>query len=261
MKLIKPLIFLRQLPTKLNKFYSKSLGKSLVITNKLKGKKKFNPVTNLDKAFELFIRSNIQKSFPKDAISGEEYKDKFSNNNFKWSIDPIDGTKAFILGIPTWSNLIGLTYKKTSVLGLANFPELNKFYINDAKNSYVFKNSKKYMIKCSRNKNIKKTKVILNLHQFKNNESIIKFLKKFDLASRHSSFDALSYCLLSEGKIDAVIENNLKPHDIIPLIPIIKNAGGCITDWENKSPENGGNILASSSRKIHKKIIRLLKHL
>ena len=71
-------------------------------------------------------------------------------------------------------------------------------------------------------------------------------------------FDALSYCSLAEGKLDVVMETNLKPFDIIPLIPIIQNAGGCISGWKGEPAEKGGNIIASSNRKLHKKILRLI---
>ena len=73
------------------------------------------------------------------------------------------------------------------------------------------------------------------------------------------TLDALSYCFLAEGKIDAVIETNLKPYDIIPLIPIIKKAGGVITTWDNEPAENGGNILATSNSNLHKKILKVIR--
>ena len=75
---------------------------------------------------------------------------------------------------------------------------------------------------------------------------------------RNVSYDALSYCLLAEGKIDVVIESNLKSYDIVPLIPIIKNSGGCISTWKNNSAEEGGNILATSNKKLHKKILKII---
>ena len=135
--------FLKNLPPKLNLFYKKKSRLGVIINNKSKSKKDFDPVTNFDKAFEKFIRSLINKRFPNDSIIGEEFKDKPSSNNLKWSIDPIDGTRAFVIGAPTWSNLVSLSCHNKSILGLANFPELNKFYINDKKKSYVFKNKKK----------------------------------------------------------------------------------------------------------------------
>ena len=143
----KPSRFLKSLPGKLNNFYKKNSKFALKVSNKSKNKKDFDPVTNLDRAFEKYIRSLIHRFFPNDSIIGEEFEDKNSENNYTWSIDPIDGTRAFVIGAPTWSNLIGLSFKNKSLLGLANFPELDKYYINDKKKSYVFKKNKKYILK------------------------------------------------------------------------------------------------------------------
>ena len=85
-------------------------------------------------------------------------------------------------------------------------------------------------------------------------------ITKFGNSLRLSSFDALSYCLLAEGKVEAVIEDNLKPYDILPLIPIIKNSGGIVTNWKNQSAINGGNVLATSNKRLHIKILKILKN-
>ena len=251
--------FLKNLPVKLNLFYTKKSKAGIVVNNKSKSKKDFDPVTNFDKAFEKYIRSLINKKFPNDSIIGEEFKDKFSYNNYKWSIDPIDGTRAFVIGAPTWSNLISLSYKEKSLLGLANFPELSKYYINDKKRSYLYKNKKKFILKSSNNNNLKTVKIIGNFHGTLSYEKQRKVIKKFGWSFRLAGFDALNYCLLAEGKVDAVVEANLKPYDILPLIPIIKNSGAIVSNWENQAAENGGNILATSNRKLHKKILKLLK--
>jgi myo-inositol-1(or 4)-monophosphatase len=254
-----PYLFLKNFPQKLNDHYRKKSQFNLKVTNKSKNKKDYDPVTNFDKAFEKYIRSIIHKSFPHDSIVGEELKDKYSSNNYKWSIDPIDGTRAFIIGAPTWSNLISLSYKEKPILGLANFPELNKFYINDQKNSYVFKNKKKFKLKSSNNNSLKTIKIIGNFHGTLSYEKQKKIIKKFGWSFRLAGFDALNYCLLAEGKVDAVIEANLKPYDILPLIPIIKNSGSIVTNWNNEPAEIGGNILATSNIKLHNKILKLLK--
>ena len=255
----KPYFFLKNFQQKLNNYYQKKLQSNLKITNKSKSKKDYDPVTNFDKGFEKYIRSIIHRSFPHDSIVGEELKDKYSSNNYKWSIDPIDGTRAFIIGAPTWSNLISLSYKEKSILGLANFPELNKFYINDQKNSYVFKNKKRFKLKSSNNNNLKTIKIIGNFHGTLSYEKQKKIIKKFGWSFRLAGFDALNYCLLAEGKVDAVIEANLKPYDILPLIPIMKHSGAIVTNWNNEPAENGGNILATSNKKLHNKILKLLK--
>ena len=255
----KPYNLLKSLPVKLNTFYKKKSKSSLIIHNKSKSTKDFDPVTNFDKAFEKYIRSIIHKKFPKDSIIGEEFEDKHSENEYKWSIDPIDGTRAFVIGAPTWSNLISLSFKEKSLLGLANFPELNKFYINDKKKSYVYKGGVKSILKSSNNSDLKSIKIIGNFHGTLSYERQRKVIKKFGWSFRLAGFDALNYCLLAEGRVDAVIEANLKPYDILPLIPIINNSGAIVSNWNNEVAENGGNILATSNRKLHNKILKLLK--
>ena len=255
----KPFNFLKNLPPKLNSFYKIKSKSGLVVSNKSKSKKDFDPVTNFDKAFEKYIRSLINKKFPKDSIIGEEFEDKFSSNDYKWSIDPIDGTRAFVIGAPTWSNLISLSFEEKSLIGLANFPELDKYYIKDKKKSYCFKNKKKFILKSSNNNNLKTIKIIGNFHGTLSYEKQRKVIKKFGWSFRLAGFDALNYCLLAEGKVDAVIEPNLKPYDILPLIPIIKNSGAIVTNWKNEPAEKGGNIIATSNKILHNKILNLLK--
>ena len=257
----KPSQVLKSLPKKLNNFYKKNSKYTLRINNKSKNKKIYDPVTSLDKNFEKFIRNIVAKNFPEDAILGEEFLEKYSDNNYKWYIDPIDGTRAFMVGAPTWSNLVGLAHKDKPILGLANFPDLNKFYINDLKKSYLV-NAKKTILKTSKETNLKKCKVIGHLHE-------TLFLKKYNkkiekvrsLVSYFgaATFDALNFCLLAEGKVEAVIETNLKPFDIVPLIPIVEKAGGIVSTWDNKSATKGGNILATANKMLHDKILKILK--
>ncbi len=259
MKHIKVFNFLKNLPQKLNRFYELKSKKKIEIAFKPSEHREFNPVTNFDKDFEKFIRSLINKKFPNDGISGEELKKKISKNYFEWIIDPIDGTKVFLVGGSTWSNLIGLSYKKESIIGLANFPLLKKFYLNDHKKSYVFFKKKIKLLKTSKNTSLKKLNIIGSFHGANRQLIEKKILKRLKSRLNLIKLDALSYCLLAEGNIDAIMESNLKSYDIVPLIPIIKKAGGNITTWKNKSPEQGGNILASANKGLHKKLLEILR--
>ena len=253
--------FLKNLPKKLNNLYNKNKVKSLNVKNKSKKNKLYDPVTNFDKLFEKFVRSLIKKNFSKDGIIGEEFLNKKSENSFMWSIDPIDGTRAFVMGIPTWSNLISVSENGIPKIGLANFPELDRYYISDKNRSYVFKRNKKILLRSSKIFNLKKIKIIGNFHGKLFNIKKNEIIKRFGLSLRLASLDALSYCLLAEGKVDVVIESNLKQYDILPLIPIIEKSGGFVTTWKNERPEMGGNILATSNFILHKKILSILKTL
>ena len=112
--------FLRSLAKELTNFYYSKLNKTFKVSNKLKGRG-YDPVTTSDKAFEKFIRSKINKKFPDHQIIGEEFGSKKSKSDFSWVIDPIDGTRSYVIGNPTWSNLISLNYKGQPIVGLANF--------------------------------------------------------------------------------------------------------------------------------------------
>ena len=252
---------LKNLPKKLKNFLKKNSKYGFKVSNKSNDRKNFDPVTNLDKAFEKFIRNNIIKKFPRDSILGEEFLEKYSDNDYKWYIDPIDGTRAFMVGAPTWSNLVGLTHKDQPVLGLANFLDLNKFYINDQKKSYLV-NTKKTILKTSKETNLKKCKVVGHLYETLSLKKYNKKIRKVrSLVSYFgaATFDALNFCLLAEGKVEAVIETNLKSFDIVPLIPILEKAGGVVSTWDNKSAIKGGNILATCNKKLHYKILKILK--
>ena len=135
--------FIENLAKKLTKFYYLKLNKPFKISNKLKGKG-YDPVTTADKAFEKFIRKEINKKFPNHQIIGEEFGHQRSKSDFTWVLDPIDGTRSFVIGNPTWSNLISLNFKGEPVLGLANFPILKKYYLNTSnKVAYVIENGRK----------------------------------------------------------------------------------------------------------------------
>ena len=118
--------FLNSLARDLTKLYYTKLNKTFTINNKLKGKG-YDPVTSADKAFEKYIRQKINERFPDHQIIGEEFGIKKTKSDFSWIIDPIDGTRSFVAGNPTWSNLISLNYKNSPIIGLANFPRMKKY--------------------------------------------------------------------------------------------------------------------------------------
>ena len=250
--------FLNTLAKDLNKFYYSKLTKIFKVSNKLQGKG-YDPVTTSDKAFEKFIRKKIQEKFPSHHVMGEEFGNKKSSSDYTWVIDPIDGTRSYVIGNPTWSNLISLNFKGNPVLGLANFPILKKYYINfDNKNAFVFENGKKRRILVSKNTPFNQIKVCGAFHgalSFKQQMKIPKVLKLMQFPCA----DALSYSHLCEGKIDVVFQATNKIWDIHPLMPIIEAAGGIVTTWDNRDAVNAGSILVSVNQSIHNKMLRLLK--
>ena len=250
--------FLNNLAKELTKFYYLKLNKTFKITNKLRGKG-YDPVTTSDKAFEKFIRLKIEKKFPNHQIIGEEFGHKKSPSEYTWIIDPIDGTRSFVIGNPTWSNLISLNFKGNPVLGLANFPVLKKYYLNYSdKISYVVENGKKRKLSVNQKISFNNIKVSAAFHgwlSLDKQKKIPQILKLMQFPCT----DALSYAHLAEGKVDAVIQCSNKIWDIHPVIPIIKAAGGVITTWNNKNAVLAGNILVSANQSIHNRLLKLLR--
>ena len=250
--------FLNNLAKELTKFYYSKLNKSFKVSNKLKGKG-YDPVTTSDKAFEKFIRSKINKKFPSHQVIGEEFGYKKSSSNFTWVIDPIDGTRSFVIGNPTWSNLISLNFKGKPVLGLANFPILKKYYINFSdKIAYVVHNNIKKKITVNKKVSFSNIKVSAAFHGWLSLDKQKKIPKILKLMQFPCS-DALSYAHLAEGRVDAVIQCSNKIWDIHPVMPIIEAAGGVISTWDNKDAVHAGNILVSANQSIHNKLLKMLK--
>ena len=252
--------FLNQLAKDLTRFYYAKLDKPFKITNKMKGKG-YDPVTTSDKAFEKFIRSKISKKFPNHQIIGEEYGHKLTKSEFSWVIDPIDGTRSYVVGNPSWSNLISLNYNGEPILGLANFPKMKKYYLNINKNTaYVFENNKKRKLKVNSKLNFANAKLAAAFHNqltLKQQSKIQKFIKRMQFPC----FDALTYCQLAEGRLEMVSQCANKIWDIHPIMPIVRASGAIVTTWGNKNPVVGGNIIVSNNKANHKKILKLLKPL
>ena len=252
--------FLNQLANDLTRFYYAKLDKPFRITNKIKGKG-YDPVTTSDKAFEKFIRSKISKKFPNHQIIGEEYGHKNTKSEFSWVIDPIDGTRSYVVGNPSWSNLISLNYNGEPVLGLANFPKMKKYYLNVNKNTaYVFENNKKRKLKVNSKLNFANAKLAAAFHNqltLKQQSKIQKFIKRMQFPC----FDALTYCQLAEGRLEMVSQCANKIWDIHPIMPIVRASGAIVTTWGNKNPVVGGNIIVSNNKANHKQILKLLKPL
>ena len=250
--------FIESLAKKLTKFYYSKLNKPFKVSNKLKGRG-YDPVTSADKAFEKFIRKEIKKKFPNHQVIGEEFGFKKTKSKYSWIIDPIDGTRSFVIGNPTWSNLISLNFEGKPIIGLANYPVLRKYYFNVSdKIAYVVDQGKKRKIKVNKKVSFKNLKMsaafhgMLSLNQQKKIPKILK-LMQFPCA------DALSYSHLAEGKVDVVIQCGNKIWDIHPLIPIIEAAGCIVSTWKNTNAVKGGNIVASANTGIQNKILKILK--
>ena len=227
----------------------KYFKKKLRIKNKKRNN--FDPVTEADVKIQKKLNRLILKYYPNHSIIGEE--ETFAKNStYEWCIDPIDGTKSFIQGIPLWGTLISLSYNGRIILGLADIPVLNERYVGYEKKAYKIANGKKTKLKI-RGKN-KISESVLNTtspYLFANKSDQMSFerLSKKVKLTRLGG-DCYSYCLLADGHVDIVVESGLNSWDIRALEPIIVNAGGVLKTWDNKKIFDGGRIIACANYKI-----------
>lgn len=227
------------------------------ITNKLEGG--FDPVTEGDRAAESAIRALIEARFPDHGILGEEHDDIGLDREHIWVIDPIDGTRAFISGVPMWGTLIGFQSGGRSLMGLMDQPFTGERYFADGARSWYSGPDGERQIATRACKSLADAILFTTSpHIFLEDEA-----ERYHAVERHVRLfrygtDCYAYALLAAGHVDLVIESSLKPYDVGALIPLIEQAGGVITTWDGGRPEAGGNIIAAGTAELHAQAISIL---
>ncbi|MGA0533464.1 histidinol-phosphatase [Hansschlegelia sp. KR7-227] len=219
----------------------------------------FDPVTAADKAGEKVMRDMIRETFPGHGIIGEEHGDLAPDAEFVWVLDPIDGTRSFINGLPIWGTLIGLMRGGSPCFGLMHQPFIGERFSGDGMSaSYRGRGGERRLRArpCARLEDAMLMSTSPTM--FTGDERAA-----FDSVSASArltrwSADCYAYAMLAAGHVDLVVEADLKPYDIVALIPLIEGAGGVITTWEGESAAKGGRIVAAGDRRIHEATLERL---
>ena len=234
--------------------------RALVVKNKAGGAE-FDPVTAADRAAERAIRAAIVRHFPDHGIRGEEFAATEGAGRYEWIVDPIDGTRAFIMGSPLWGTLIGLVDNGRPVVGLMDQPFTRERFWADRRVARMRTPDGRTRRLKTRNCSGLAEAVLTSTHPdllgSPKDQAAFGRLKARARMTRYGG-DCYGYCLLAAGFVDVVVEAGLKPHDVAALIPIIEGAGGRITTWDNKPALGGGRILASGDARVHKESLALL---
>ena len=235
---------------------------ALAVENKASGEgaDTFDPVTIADRAGEAAMRELIGRHHPGHAIVGEEYGRGGNPAGLRWILDPIDGTRAFMMGLPTWGTLIGLADADRPVLGLMNQPFTGERFYSDGKQSFYRRDRAEQVIKTRRCQSLGDA-VLSATHPsiFKTEAAWTKFLALGQRAkmTRYGG-DCYSYCLVAAGHADIVVESGLQTYDVAALIPIVEAAGGRLTAWDGGSALDGGDVVACGDPRLHDEVLRLL---
>jgi len=241
----------------------------ILVENKQAGAD-FDPVTLADREVEAFIRQQLARAYPDYGISGEEggetppKKDErigAGAGGRRWVIDPIDGTRAFISGVPTWGILLGLVDNDRAVGGIMHQPYLGESFFGTGQEAWMTHRGDHVPLRSHQNATLDQARLYCtHPDMFSRNEDLDAFRRVADAVRlmRYGG-DCYSYCLLAMGHIDLVIEGSLQPYDILPLIPIIEGSGGVVTDIEGNCPMEGGLVIAAANKSLHQQAIDLMR--
>jgi myo-inositol-1(or 4)-monophosphatase len=219
----------------------------------------FDPVTAADQAAETAMRALIHRTFPDHGIIGEEFGEENPDAEYVWVLDPIDGTKSFISGMPAWGTLIALTRFGEPVFGLMNQPFTGERFSGDGGAAHYRGPAGERDLRVRPCPQLSDAVLFTTSPRLMNGADRETF-NKVEEAVRLSRYggDCYAYCMLAAGHVDLVIETELKPHDVLPLVPIIAGAGGVITTWENGAPHAGGRIVAAGDKRVHAAALEML---
>ncbi len=219
----------------------------------------FDPVTAADRGAEAVIRKLIKENFPAHGIVGEEYGNENTNAEYVRVLDPIDGTKSFITGMPAWGSPIALTRNGVPIYGMMHQPFIGERFTGDGGARSIA--ARPASARCWRAPAPRSpTRSSLTTSPRLMNATDRAAFGRVEEAVKLSRYggDRYAYCMLAAGHVDLVIESGLKPHDIMALIPIVEGAGGVITTWEGESAAKAGRIIAAGDRRTHAAAIKLL---
>jgi myo-inositol-1(or 4)-monophosphatase len=219
----------------------------------------FDPVTAADRAAEAAMRALIRRTFPEHGVVGEELGADNPDAEYVWVLDPIDGTKSFICGLPVWGTLIALTRGGLPIYGMMHQPFIREHFTGDGSGARYRGPAGNRTLRVRPCAALSDA-IMLTTSPLLMKEDDRRAFGRVEQKVRLSRYggDCYAYCVLAAGHVDLLIETELKPHDVLALIPIIEGAGGIMTTWDNGKPYNGGRIIAAGDKRVHAEAMALL---
>jgi histidinol phosphatase-like enzyme (inositol monophosphatase family) len=236
---------------------------ALAVDNKLEslaGGRAFDPVTEADRGAETAIRALIEERYPSHGVHGEEHGVKPADGPYEWTLDPIDGTRAFISGLPLWTTLIALSYEGRPLIGVIDQPYLGERYVGGPDGSVFRSGSIRRPLKVRPCPRLSEA-TIATTDAFLFDGAEMGGFEQVRRAARLARYgcDAYAYAMVAAGFVDIVIESGLQPYDVRALIPVLEGAGGLLTDWRGDPSYDGGQVIAAGDTRAHVEALIALK--
>ena len=213
----------------------------------------YDPVTEADRAAERALRAAIEAAYPDHAIWGEEYGWSREGAALRWSLDPVDGTRALVCGLPSWAVLVGLVANGEHVAGMIDLPALDETLLG--MDGTTTRNGTAVLASgCT---------AIADARLSTTDPHLFADPVPFDRVRRAArltrfGLDALAYARVATGDLDLVIESGLKPHDYDALVAVVRGAGGVIGNWAGGRDLGGGDVVAAASQRLYDEAVALL---
>lgn len=219
----------------------------------------FDPVTRADRAAEEAMRAVLAKRRPDDAILGEEFGASSGRTGLTWVLDPIDGTRGFLTGTPTWGVLIALSDENGPLYGLIDQPYIGERFEGGLGRAEVTGPQGRRPLATLGNRPLSEANLFSTFPEVGTEIEGAAFravAEKVQIA--RYGMDCYAYALVASGQVDLVIEAGLNTYDIQAPMAIIEAAGGIVTDWRGGPAHHGGQVLAASGRMQHKAALDIL---
>ncbi|HEX8667417.1 MAG TPA: inositol monophosphatase family protein [Allosphingosinicella sp.] len=220
------------------------------VENKL-GEAGWDPVTEADRGAERVIRQLIEYRYPSHGIVGEEFPDRPAQSPWSWSLDPVDGTRAYVCGLPSWTTLIALLDAGEPVLGLVDVPRVGERYIGYGGTAVLVQGKEERALRVSGCRSLCEARFATTDPYMFHGADRERFERLRDQAQvTRFGWDAYAYARVAAGTIDLVVEAGLKPHDYNALVPLVRAAGGVVSNWQGGDRLDEGKIVAAASREL-----------
>jgi len=225
-----------------------------------KDDKRFDPVTEGDRAVERAIRDQLRDLRPEDAILGEEFGTQDGTSGIQWIIDPIDGTRAYLCGAPTWGTLIAAASGDEVLCGIIEQPFTGERFIGAGGKAEWMHGEKRVELSTRATTDLSDVRLMTTFPEVGRDQDRAGFqtVEQHVQLTRYG-LDCYAYGLLASGQIDMVIEAGLASYDIAGPIGVIQGAGGVVTTWSGGNATNGGQVVASANAKLHDAALEILK--
>lgn len=220
----------------------------------------YDPVTAADQEAEAAMRSLIRTHYPNHGIHGEEHGREAGSSPLTWVLDPIDGTRAFITGMPLWGTLIALHDGHRPVLGVMDQPYTGERFVGSRLGGILSARDGTHALEVRPCATLDEATLLCTHPGIFERGVELPAFQALEQRAKLTRFggDCYGYCMLAYGFADLVVEAGLQPYDIQALVPIIEAAGGIVTNWTGGPAWNGGQVLAAGDRRLHAEALQVL---